>query len=436
MAIGNITIRSVDALAADAQATFLWDSEVKGFGVKATSSGAKTYIYQYRLGGRGAKTKRFTIGRHGSITPDEARKRAKRLAAQVLDGIDPAESKRREASDRINLAFNAYAKQFLAREVALKSKGFHTLAEGLLRLHIIPVLRDKPLPTIKRGDITTLFDRLPADKPALRRNAFAVLRRLFNWAVGRGDLDETPLRGFAAPPVVAARDRVLSDSELSLAWKAAGTLGYPFAPLFQLLIATGQRREEVAALDWSELDRDAKLWTLPGARTKNGKPHTVPLNRLAIEVLDRATNRSGGEQSCWPRRGKVFTMTGATSVSGYSRAKSRLDAAILALMRAGAVFEGRDPDEIALAPWKLHDARRTLATGLQRLGVRFEVTEAVLNHLSGSRSGVAAVYQRHDWAAEKRHALEAWAAHIIRLLDPVDSTKILPISPVVRVANG
>lgn len=435
MANGTVTIRAVEALATAGLPVFLWDGEVKGFGVKATRSGVKTYVYQYRLGGRGAKTKRFTIGRHGSITPDEARKRAKRLAATVLEGVDPAEAKRKQREDRINLAFNAYGATFLERELAQRSQGFQVLAEGILRLHVYPVLRDKPLPAVTRADMVALFDALPMDKPALRRNSFAVLRRLFNWAVSRGDVPDSPLRGFAAPPAVASRDHVLSDDEISLTWRAASTLGYPFGPLVQLLFATGQRREEVAALDWSELDRLSRLWTLPAARAKNGKPHRVPLNALAIAILDSATKRTGEEAEIWPRKGPVFTTTGRTTVSGYSRAKDRLDAAMLAILEREAMEAGGDASDAAIMPWRLHDARRTLATGLQRLGVRFEVTEAVLNHISGSKSGIAAVYQRHDWAEEKRAALDAWGQFLGGLFGVQSSGNVLRFRRAARLGG-
>jgi integrase len=165
---------------------------------------------------------------------------------------------------------------------------------------------------------------------------------------------------------------------------------------------TGQRREEVASLSWEELDREAATWTLPASRSKNRKAHIVPLSPLAIEVLDDLA------RAPWPSKGFVFTTTGRTPISGYSRAKRRLDLAI-ARVRAAECGEA---DVASLAVWRIHDLRRTLATGLQKLGVRFEVTEAVLNHLSGARSGVAGVYQRHDWAAEKREALDRWAGHL------------------------
>jgi integrase len=187
------------------------------------------------------------------------------------------------------------------------------------------------------------------------------------------------------------------------------------------LLATGARRDEVAGLSWTELDRAAREWTLPASRSKNGKAHIIPLNDLAMGALDDlALVSPDQEDPKWPVIGLVFTTTGKAAVSGYSRAKKRLDKAVAeAADSAGSVAD--------FPPWRTHDIRRTVATGLQRLGVRFEVTEAVLNHVSGSRSGVAGVYQRHDWKVEKRAALNAWGTHLSSLSTPADRSNVIEI---------
>ena len=275
------------------------------------------------------------------------------------------------------------------------------------------------MPEITRADIARALDRIPLSQPAVRRITFAVLRMLFKWAMGRGDIDANPLEGMQAPPTATSRDRVLSDEELALALHAAAEIEAPFGQFYRMLFATGQRREEVAGLDWSEIDGASELWTLPAERSKNGEANLIPLNRHATAVLVELAPRDDKGETKWPRRGLIFTTTGETAISGYSRAKSRLDARMLELARKDAEEAGEDPETVKLAPWRLHDARRTLATALQRLGVRFEVTEAILNHTAGaSRSGVAAVYQRHGWGPEKRAALDAWAAHCDKVLAP------------------
>jgi integrase len=167
----------------------------------------------------------------------------------------------------------------------------------------------------------------------------------------------------------------------------------------RLLIATGQRREEVTSLDWKELSRADREWRLPGDRAKNGEPNMVPLNDLAIAELDMVAK---GDQ--WPRKGRVFPTSSGAGFTAYSKGKNKLDKLLAA--------DGGD----TLPAWRLHDLRRTLATGFQRLGIRFEVTEAVLNHVGASRSGVAGIYQRHDWKEEKREALRQWNDHIVTIL--------------------
>jgi integrase len=193
---------------------------------------------------------------------------------------------------------------------------------------------------------------------------------------------------------------VLSDAELRLVWHASDHVGWPFAPLAKLLILTGQRRDDVARMRRSELDLDAKTWTIPAERFKNKKAHDVPLSDLAVAIIEKLPRVKG-------KADFVLTTTGDTAISGYSRAKKRLDKAILKIMR-----EERGDDAKALPEWVLHDLRRTLATGMQRLGVRLEVTEAVLGHVSGSRSGIVGVYQRHEYKEEKRTALDKWAHHV------------------------
>lgn len=397
MARGKVTKRNVDALIPAPQDQFLWDPELRGFGARLTRGGVLSYVLQYRMGGRESPARRYTIGKHGSPwTPDTARKEAERLLYLVRQGKDPVEVERERRREAVDLAFDAYVEKFIELYLKRRWKQWK-LGAGVLRREAVPVLHSKPLPRIKRSDFATMFDRMH-DRPAVARITFATLRKLFRWAVGRGDLDRSPLEGVDAPPAVPSRDRVLSDQEVAAVWTGTSSLGQPFAGFYRLLILTGQRRQEVARMDWSEVDRSQQLWTLPGSRTKNGRPQLVPLSSAAMEVLDDLA-----EEGPWPKAGLVFSTTGRTPVSGFTKPKKRLDEVVAA--------ELSTPPE----PWRVHDIRRTLATGLQRLGVRFEVTEAVLNHVSGSRGGIAGVYQRYDWAQEKRAALEKWALHVVQV---------------------
>jgi integrase len=393
MATGKITKRSVDELQSGTRDSFLWDGDLRGFGVKISKAGIRTYIYQYRMGGREASTRRYTIGQHGSPwTPASARSEAERLAITVAQGVDPnaAELERRRLA--VDLAFEPYSQRF---RQACGDKGWGKMVERSLRLHIVPYLKRKPINTITRANIAAMLDHIPVENVALRRNTFAVIRRLFRDAVSRGDIERSPCEGMETPRAVKPRDRVLSDAELARVWHAAGASGKLFGPIVRLLIATGQRREEVSGLDWSEVSLSERLWTLPAERSKNGVAHMVPLNACAMQVLQGIAKTDK-----WPECGLVFATSGKKRFIAHSKGKQKIDSVLAS--------DGGS----AMLPWRLHDIRRTLATGFQKLGVRFEVTESVLNHLSGSKAGVAATYQKHDWASEKRQAMDLWSHHI------------------------
>ncbi len=318
MASGKITKRTVDALIASGSEGFLWDDGIKGFGAKITKSGAVSYILQFRMGGREARTRRYTIGGHGSPwTPTTAREEAVRLSLLIAQGVDPVEVENQRRREAVDLAFDNYADHF---ERSCVGCGWKLLVERSLRMHAKPVLRFKPLKKITRADVVAVFDRMPDGQVANRRNVFAVLRRMFRWAVSRGDIDRSPMEGMETPPAVKARDRWLSDEELAKIWRHAPDTHPCFGPIVRLLIVTGQRREEVASLHWDELDQADLMWTLPGNRAKNGEPNRIPLNSLAICVLDAVAGRKD-----WPRRGKVFATSTGGGFTGYHKGKEKLD---------------------------------------------------------------------------------------------------------------
>jgi integrase len=196
-------------------------------------------------------------------------------------------------------------------------------------------------------------------------------------------------------------------------WMAAAGMGWPFGPIVRLLILTGQRRDEVGGLVWSEIDKRKRYWLLPGERSKNGLPNLVPLTDSALGIIsDLPVIKSDA--------GLVFTTTGETAVSGFSKVKARLDASMLDIMKREAIEAGatkEDAAKLKVAPWTLHDLRRTLATGCQRLGFATEVTEAVINHVSGTRAGIVGVYQTYRYEKEKGEALAAWARHVDAIID-------------------
>jgi integrase len=427
MATGVITKRAVDAAKPSERDLFLWDTEVSGFGLKVTPSGGKVYIYQYRIGGRDSPTRRYTIGKHGALTPEQARTRAKALAHMAEQKIDPrqAEADVAEAAknaklmaERVvklesELAFEKVANNWLEHYEHEKGRrpASVALARLVLKRYLVPALTGVPMPHVGRAELQPILDGIPLTKKGMRRAVFAYASVLFGWAHKRGHITQNPLTAMVKPEAPKARDRVLADEELARLWEATSSIAQPFGSFFRILILTGQRRSEVAGMGWIELNRAAAAWTIPAARAKNGATHIVPLCKEIIEELDALSLASQVKAAascpdgkCWPETGFVLTTTGRTGISGITKAKAALDAKT-AEARGGA----------HLTPWRIHDLRRTMATGLQRLGVRFEVTEAVLNHVSGAKGGVAGIYQRHDWADEKRSALDAWARHVIIL---------------------
>jgi integrase len=412
--IGNDLLKKVGA---NSEVQYYRDTEIAGFALKIMPNGSKTYILQCRLGrGRLAPQRTFKIGSHGTWTPQKAREEAKRFKQLAEAGIDPQSEQKERTRERVTLEFSSYADRFIDQYLTEHWAGSLDMATRMLRKHVVPVWKGRSLKEIKRSDVASLMEALRG-KAGVRRNSFAVLRKMFRWAVNNGDLEASPIADMDAPAAPPSRDRVLSNSELANVWKAAEDLGHPYSHVVRLLILTGQRRNEVAGMKWDELSREAALWIVPGARAKNSVTTEMPLSPPAVAILDRVYRTVKGlnddtEIKAWPKTGLVFTTTGKTPVSGHSRAKGRLDRLILKALRKEAKELGSDPEEVRLEDWRFHDLRRTLATGLQRFGVSREVTEAVLNHVSGSISGIARVYQRHDYKAEKRAALDHWARHV------------------------
>jgi integrase len=464
MAGTSITKRAVDAAKPAAKDHFLWDDDISGFGLKVTPAGSKIYVYQYRIArpGQAERTpaKRYTIGKHGNLTPDQARKRAKELAALVERGVDPRQQELDEIAAKDEAERLAQERARIEGELAFKNvaalwldhyeneKGRRpssvSLAKLVVNRYLKPALGEKPMPHIGRADIQPIIDAIPVRRKGIRRAVFAYASVLFGWTAKRGDIASNPLAEMVKPEAPKARDRVLTDDELAEVWKASEKLGAPFGPFFRLLVLTGQRRSEVAAMSWAELDRASSSWTIPADRAKNGVVHIVPLSEAAIRELDALVDAARDDDDAdtkvenWPKAGFVLTTTGRSPISGLTKAKNALDTAIAKARRvdgedSGAPDDAR-PDGETMPTWRIHDLRRTLATGFQRLGIRFEVTEAVLNHISGAKGGIAGIYQRHDWKEEKRSALEAWAAHIGNLLKPADDSNIVSISDVRKLA--
>ncbi len=379
------------------------DQDVKGFGVRISPAGRRVFFYRYRVGGRGGKQRRVNLGRFGDLTIEEARKAAKQYAGQVACGEDPVgiekkktqvaqEEQSRKESLRIGEVLELYLEKHLKPNVRRWQDSY-----SVIRLHGVKPLRNKPIDEITRADIARLTDA-NSHRPATALKTYRNLSAMLNWAMRRGLIDLSPMIGTKAPRAPAARDRVLSDNEVRLFWNSMPLAGKDFAPIFKTLLLTGQRRSEVAGMAWSELDLEKGVWTIPAERSKNKQPHDVNLSPPVLEIIETQ-----------PRLGRyVFGGAKPNPPSGISRAKRRVDAEMIRLRDQ----EYGSGSEIA-EEWRLHDLRRTAATGMAMLGFPIEVVERVLNHISNTRSGIAAVYQRYHYRDERRNALNSWAEYVM-----------------------
>jgi len=402
MAALSVTIRAVQSLA---PGETIWDAghrqAVRGFGVRR-QHGLPVYVVKYRAFGR---QRFFTIGPHGSPwTPEKARKEAKRLLGLVADGKDPADERTQaklQATETLRKIAEQYLKQAKQR---LRPRTYYEIERYLLSvwkpLHSTPVFQ------IRRRHVAARIAEVATGHGIVTAaRARSALSAMFNWAIREGlDIVANPVLGTNRPAGPRARERVLTDSELAEVWKAVGDDDY--GRIVKLLVLTGQRKSEVGSMRWTEVDFDRAVWTIPSTRSKNHREHVVPLTQAAIVLFpDRIESREyvfghGPRREGDDHRG----------YSGWSKSKAALDERIQAARQKEAVAgEKAEP----LPAWLLHDLRRTAATSMaDRLRVLPHIVEAVLNHVSGHRAGVAGVYNHARYEAEMRAALCAWAYHV------------------------
>jgi integrase len=410
MKFTDMTVQEVLCPAGRKDALF-FDDALPGFGLRITAAGKRMFVLQYKVN---RTVRRTTIGAFGDLTTTQARKKAEVLRGQVRDRRDPVAE--RKAKFAATLAAEAEAKATSARDaytvetliagwtvdhLAERSASYRKRVPAELR-RALKIWLAAPASSFDRTAAVRVLDAAKSGSGPVAANRLrAEARACWTWAVKRGAIPANPWEATPRPLAKEkARERVLTDFELSAVYRAAGTVSEPWGALVRLLILTGQRRGEVAGMRWDEIDADKATWSLPSERTKNGHAHTVPLSPQAVAELMTVKRRKGA----------VFVFEGPrkTAFSGFGKLKADLD---------GKVTDAAKQAGLKVEPWTMHDLRRTMATRLQALGVRLEVTEAALNHVSGSRSGIVGVYQRHSWADEKAAALRAWAAHVFGLIE-------------------
>lgn len=362
-------------------------------------SGAKSWALRYRVGRR---TRKHTLGKFPALGLKDARDLAGEALRRVAKGGDPGAEKiaeRRRVRDTVKALADQWVEQ---RQRPNNGARYVAEVERILEQYVTPKIGSRDIAEITRRDVFDLLDKSAKNGRLVPNQVLAVVRPFFSWCVERGAIDASPATDISNPATAQPRDRVLTEIELRALLVAIKEIGEPWTDFLETLALTAQRRNEVAATPWAEVDLKAATWTIAGERAKNGVAHVVGLAPSTLEILTKRRENA-------PKTAKfVFPAQrgGHAHLSGFGHMKYRLDALMLAEMRKDA----DEPDRIKLPNWRLHDLRRTAATGMAALGHPIHVVERVLNHVAGSTTGgLIAVYQRHDYATERRAALVDWA---------------------------
>lgn len=398
MKLTSKNVKSEPLPAGKSEAIF-FDDDLPGFGVRVREGGSRSFVFQYKIG---AKQRRIALGSVAAIDISKARDTAKDLYARVRLGEDPAGDKA-EAKSKAAETFEATAPLYLAHQRAkLRPRSYIDLERNLLT-HA-KVLHGLQLAKIERRDIAAVIATVAKNSGDVTSNRVRTsLSSFFSWAIGEGLAEQNPVVGTNRKEE-KTRERVLSADELPAIWSVLGQ--DQFSAIIKLLALTGQRAGEVAGMRWSEVDLTARFWLLPGDRTKNHRPHSVPLSDAAHAIVATQPRRTTADGKL---RDLIFG-NGEGPFSGWSNSKDELDARITEATGA------------PLPHWTVHDLRRSFAThAAQALQIQPHVIEAVLNHVSGFRAGVAGIYNRATYDPEKRIALDRWADQLFAWVEGSES---------------
>jgi integrase len=363
----------------------LFDASVRGLGLRVATSGTKSWFIMRRIKGR---MLRSTFGRYPDLTLANARLKAPYVLADMADGLT-------EGQRRTDL-FSVVLDEWLKKDQA-KNKSVHQVKVAMYR-HALPAFGPMPVASITKRDVNKLIDKIVENgSPVAANRVLAFTKRFFSWCKERDILEHSPAETIKSPAKETIRDRVLTLDEMKAIWAACDQMGYPWGPIFQLLLLTGARLREVSQASWSEISIADSTLNLPANRTKNKRPHQIQLSHQAqslIQVLPRVEGQT-----------LLFTTNGKTAVSGFSKVKKRLD-----------IISG-------VADWRFHDLRRSFAThSTERLGISPVIADKILNHVTGQVRGVAAIYQHGEYLEERQVALQKWGNFIENLASVKNQT--------------
>jgi len=369
----NITLRSL-ALPLTGQITY-WDESITGFGVRVSQGGTKSFVVVH-----GANRQRETLGRYPTISLKEAREKAKQMLAEITLGINQNRS----------ISYRDARALFLEACEAKNKK--NTVDYYRKRLDVHFRFGRKRLEEITRQDIQSRIRKIKTSASE-RNHAFVVVRTFLNWALREQYIETSPIATLKPPTKPKARDHVLTDSEICEVLGKSRDHPYPFGPIVSLLVLTGQRRSEIGSLKWEWIDLDAQSIAFPSSLTKNKTAHVMPYGKLVASILQTIPDTGG--PLLFPSRSETGVM-----FNGWGKSKGRFDR------------ELRNVD-----PYTLHDLRRSFATIHAKIGTPIHVTEKLLNHISGTISGVAAIYNRHSYLDEMRTAMDQFDEYLENVIN-------------------
>lgn len=389
---------------ADGKAKIYWDTEVTNFGVKVLPSGAKKYLVRFRPKGHTSRAiQTYTIGNYDELTLAQARDKARDVRTDARQQKHTGQLEKAEARKAAKSVVSDLISAFLTERGTQNKSIKETIR--IMTYDVLPAIGKRSVHELTKHDILSVIEKVfKRGSPIMANRTLATVRSFLNWCVNRGILEHSPAYGIKAFAKETPRDRTLNEEEIKAVLLAAREMTYPFGPIVELLFYTGQRRGEVAGIRWDEIDFKARLWKLPKERTKNKRPHTIHLCDSAIELLEKQSliMREDGLESPF-----VFTKTGKTASSGFSKSKLEID-------------------KLSRVPnWSWHDIRRTVATEMSKLGIPIHVVEAILNHKSGTVSGIVAVYQQNQFDEERQQAMTRWCHKLAAIV----AGETVPVSP-------
>ena len=408
-----LTTKTVEAIKPDPnQRLELPDPALSGLYLVVQPSGAKSWALRYRYAG---KPKKLTLGRWPVMGLADARAAASNAIEAVDYGNDPSAAKKATKAARLETQLSERDKiktlveKFGARHLSTLKSG-ETVKRELNR-HVVAIWGERDIQTITKRDVIDLLDGIADSGRIVTANRVrAYLNKFLSWCVERDIIKQSPAMGVKPAAKEKSRDRVLTDQEIKWFWQACTVEGQPWGHLGKMLLLTGQRLGEVVNMTDREITGD--LWHLTADRTKNGRAHDVALSEAARAILGAVERVKGGA-------GYIFTTNGASALQGYHKGRNHI------AKRMAEIASHEAGEAMEIPHWTFHDLRRTAATGMARLGIPVRVTEAVLNHVSGTAGGIVGVYQRHDYADEKRNALDAWARFVGDLVDGASDNVVL-----------